>query len=177
VALKKGISALTPKELIQEVNTLSREKMEEFLERIPPIEREVYDHHIKGMTQSSLATLYGMTQPAIHYRINRVRRRLVWMSRIPMDHSTFEKNVLSMFNASRVPNPLRATKCVTTAALNGQANASRKLGIHSGTIHVYVTYARKHLDALSRAYLAHMSDSGGRFYLPKQKAPKRPCEG
>ncbi len=72
------------------VNSSNRERMKEFLERIPEREADLLDLYFnKHKRQADIAEIFGVTQAAISYRLDRGLRRLKFLFVIP--HVTEEE--------------------------------------------------------------------------------------
>jgi hypothetical protein len=54
----------------------------EEMEKISPLEADIIELHLKGISQSLLGKIFGFTQPNIHYRLNRATERLKMMVQI-----------------------------------------------------------------------------------------------
>jgi len=62
-------------ELDEESQSLFNLVLEE-MEKISPLEADIIELHLKGISQSLLGKIFGFTQPNIHYRLNRATERL-----------------------------------------------------------------------------------------------------
>ena len=54
----------------------------EEMEKISPLEADIIELHLKGISQSLLGKIFGFTQPNIHYRLNRATERLKMLVQI-----------------------------------------------------------------------------------------------
>jgi len=68
-------------ELDEESQSLFNLVLEE-MEKISPLEADIIELHLKGISQSLLGKIFGFTQPNIHYRLNRATERLKMMVQI-----------------------------------------------------------------------------------------------
>lgn len=67
------------------------EVMEPFLERIPPVEADMVRLRAQGMTQDTVAFLFGVSQQAVKYRLQRARLRIQWLATVPrLDGARFQ---------------------------------------------------------------------------------------
>lgn len=57
----------------------------ELMERICPIEADMIEMHLlKGMSQAMLGKIFGYTQPNVHYRVERGKKRLRALLEVPV---------------------------------------------------------------------------------------------
>ena len=54
----------------------------EEMEKISPLDADIIELHLKGISQSLLGKIFGFTQPNIHYRLNRATERLKMLVQI-----------------------------------------------------------------------------------------------
>jgi len=60
------------------------QKVREIMEFIPPREADIIDlYYFKKMNQTNIAKLFGVSQPTIHYRLQRAALRIQFLLSIP----------------------------------------------------------------------------------------------
>lgn len=53
------------------------------IDLLPEIERRLLLAYFDGVTQPELAGMYGVSQPAVHWRLRRAKERLAWTASLP----------------------------------------------------------------------------------------------
>lgn len=91
-----SLGNLTP--TIKELDDLDREKLHlifEYMARICPREADIVELHVlRGVSQGTLAKIFGFTQPNIHYRVRRGLERIKTLLQIPLYDEDFLIKVL-----------------------------------------------------------------------------------
>jgi hypothetical protein len=83
---------------LRELDELDREKVNlifEYMARICPREADIVELHVlRGVSQGTLAKIFGFTQPNIHYRVRRGLDRIKTLLQIPLYDEEFLEEAL-----------------------------------------------------------------------------------
>lgn len=133
----------------------STEKLESFLSRLnhhisrlPPTEVDmIYLHYALGKKQLDIATIFGVTQAAVSYRLKRARDRLEYFLSVPeIPLSELKKLLQPHFN------PSDTAILVGMAETTCQSIVASRLGLTQGRVRHRFFRAVSHLSKLSETY-------------------------
>ena len=79
------------------------EEVGRYLHRLPPLEADMIRLRLEGLSQRQIATVFGVVQQTVSYRLRRAARRIRWLSTVPaLTEEGFRRDLSSLLTAREV---------------------------------------------------------------------------
>ncbi len=140
------------------VNGFTWADVERFLHRVPPIEADFMRLRLDGLTQLQIATIFGVTQAAVSARLQKLAKRLQWLSTMPELVPADFKRDLGLVLTDREIEIMRSLYDTGSQGRTGEI-----FGITQGRVRDYFV---RSLKSMRRAVeIGHPSSEAVRPYL------------
>lgn len=119
---------------IMELDEIDRDRLNmifDYMARISPREADIVELHVlKGVSQGTLAKIFGFTQPNIHYRVRRGLERIKILLKIPL----YEEEYLQETMRDLFKDPRDAEVMTKLYLWSSQSKVARMVNESQGKI-------------------------------------------
>lgn len=111
--------------------SIKMERVRAVLDQIPPREADFIDlYYFKNIKQTDIATIFGVSQPTVCYRLQRAASRIQFLLSLPdLDAVTIEKDVATLLD-----DPTDVKIMVGMFLTTCQSEVAKQLGVTQGFV-------------------------------------------
>ena len=118
-------------EEISEESALQLERVRKVLDQLPPREADFVDlYYFRRLKQTDIATIFGVSQPTVCYRLQRAAARIHFLLSLP---SMTEDEVRAAV-AEVLPDPVDVQVMVLMHQTTCQSEVAKQLGVSQGFV-------------------------------------------
>lgn len=133
------------------------ERVREMLDMLPPREADFVDlYFFRHLNQTDIATIFGVSQPTVCYRLQRATARIQFLLRLPdITRPELEEAMIGF-----LPDPLDAKIMVLMWETTCQSEVAKRLGVTQGLVrHRFIRAVKRMRDRGSLTEMAEMFDT------------------
>jgi len=133
------------------------ERVRGMLDQLPPREADFVDlYFFRHLNQTDIATIFGVSQPTVCYRLKRATSRIQFLLQLPAITKPELEEAMSGF----LPDPLDAQIMVLMWETTCQSEVAKRLGVTQGLVrHRFIRAVKRMKDHDQLLKLAEMFDT------------------
>jgi DNA-directed RNA polymerase specialized sigma24 family protein len=154
-----GGEDLQPSQESQSRETLSKiyrtcdpEALQGVLRRLDPLDIRIVTLHLRGATQAEVASLVGLTQPSICYRLHQVNEKI----RFLLDFPQIDPKEMRSDLTPVLPDSMDVTILVMFLETTSQSLVAQRLGVSQGFVRHRIFRSMKVLRNLPNQFYARL---------------------
>lgn len=133
------------------------ERIRSMLDLLPPLEADFVDlYYFRQINQTDIATIFGVSQPSVCYRLKRATARIQFLLQLPPVTKTELEEAIHSF----LSDPLDAQIMLLMRETTCQSEVAKRLGVTQGLVrHRFIRGVKRMKDNEKYAPLAAMFDA------------------